>query len=236
MESRLEYNKKDFESLLLNVYEYSLGTDLKKVFPIFDKYREFKVRTKGLKNELLLRYIVYAFDRNSPLLVIPDILERRTEAALLAGFSPDKKSGNWSEAVDKMLKSIVPEVNHMVVRYCLLTGDTTYSIIVTYEDALMKELSALLNWTEDSGPTKGAVIGNINKLKQELSVLKQDFFNSNLDSFLSRSLTEFGEAKLINLSPEYYAHKVKNWNNVSRYYEESNYSSVSEANIKELNS
>jgi len=230
----MEYVASDFDGLLLNVYNHPLGTNLQGVFPILTKYPEFMVQMHSqFKRERVLRYVIYAFDRNSPLTAITDILERRVEAATLAGFEPNSV-GIFTPAIDKMIRSLNPLVNHMVIRYCMLMGDIDYSVMVTYEDALVKELDRLINFgvtktpkvhegedkvdAADGNEKKKELIDNISKLRASINELRAEFFAKNVDYFLSRSLMEFSESKKVDLSPEFYAVKMKGWDNISRYY------------------
>jgi len=218
----MEFVSKDFEGLLLNIFQHRIGTDLFKVFPVLSKYEEFTVNVPHIKKENLLRYIIYAFDKNSPLAAINDILERRVEALKLAGFTPHGTTHKWAHGLDRMVKSLNPKVNHAIIRYCMLQGDTDYTVLVTYEDSLLKELDRLINFDageeDDSGEKKKELIANINTLRKDINTLKQEFFANNVDLFLLRSLSEFAESKKILLSPEYYAEILKGWDNVSRYY------------------
>jgi hypothetical protein len=222
----MEYVDRDFEGLLLNVQRHDLGTDLFKVFPILTKYDEFQAKVAGLKKELILRYIVLAFDRNSPVVAINDILERRVEAAHLAGFVPNKNN-EFALGIETMIRSLNPLVNHMVIRYCMLLGDTDYTVMVTYEDSLLKELDRLINYEADqkTDPTnekKKEIITNISTLREGVNMLKDEFLAKNVDFFLSRSLSEFTESKRIDMSPEAYAIKLKGWDNVSMYFNKIN--------------
>jgi energy-converting hydrogenase A subunit M len=215
------YSDKDFEGMLLNVYPHKLGTDLFKKFPILDKYSEFKLEKKSARfNERVIRYVVYSFDRNSPLTTIDDVLERRFEAIKLAGF--DLNKGIPAE-VDMFVKSLNSDINNMVIRYCIIQSNTDYMVLVTYEDALFKELARLLNFDtddEDNVEKKKEIIDNIVKLRTQINSIRSDMLSNNVDMFLSKSLTDFSEAKRIDLSPEAYAKMLKSWNNVSKYYKE----------------
>jgi hypothetical protein len=222
----MEYVAQDFEQLLINPYDHKIGSDLMKVFPILSKYKEFRVKLPSqIKREYVLRYIIYAFDRNSPLIAITDIMERRVEAANMAGF-PVNDNGTFGILVDKMIRSLNPVINHMVIRYCMLLGDTDYTVLITYEDSLLRELERLITFDSDSekegSENKKSLIANISTLRLTINSLKDDFLAKNVDYFLSRSLSEFSESKKVDLSPEYYAKELKGWDNVSRYYERVN--------------
>lgn len=220
----MEYISKDFENLLLNAYNIPIGNSLFKAFPILTKYDEFKMKLDRLVKEKVLRYIIFAFDRNSPLIGINDILERRVEAATLAGFMI--KDRKFKPQVDKMIRGLIPEVNHMIIRYCMFLGDTDYTILITYEDSLIKELQALIDFDnaksandEDRKEKKGEILRNIDSLRLNIKKLKEEFLARNIDYFLTRSLHEFSESQKFELSPEFYANELKGWDNVSKYYD-----------------
>ncbi|HEO65811.1 MAG TPA: hypothetical protein ENI73_08065 [Spirochaetes bacterium] len=232
----MDYIESDFENMYLNVRKVKIGEDLFEAFPILSRYKEFVGKTGNLKKELVIRYIAFAFDKRSPLNSIIDIMERRVEALKLAGFKTDAK-GRYSKFIDMMVHSAVPNINQMVIRYCLFVGDTEYAILVTYEDSLIKELQRLMSFenpvrirkgandTEsdeifynESNEKKGAIITNISNLKKLIGELKKEIFSNNIDKFLERSLMEFTEAEKFELSPEFYAKQYKGWDNVSRYY------------------
>jgi len=221
----MEYIKSDFEGMLLNVYAVGQTVDLVRRFPILSKYEEFSVKLRpGLDRNKVIRYFVYAFDKNSPLLAINDIMERRWEAARLAGFPLTGRSKH-NTTIDMMLRSLIPAVNHMIIRYCILLNDINYSVMVTYEDSLVKELKRLIDFDDNAdkaGEKKKDLINNINVLKNNIAELRDEFLSRNVDYFLTRSLMEFGEAKTINLSPEKYAEEYKNWDHISKYYKQLN--------------
>lgn len=232
----MDYVENDFDNMYLNVRKVPIGEDLFKAFPILSMYKEFVGKTGNLKKELVIRYIAYAFDKESPLNSIIDIMERRVEALKLAAFKTDAK-GKYSRFVDMMVHSLSPTINQMVIRYCLFVGDTDYAILITYEDSLIKELERLMSFEtpvkirkgkndseadeifyNESNEKKGALITNISNLKKLISELKKDIFSNNIDKFLERSLMDFTESEKFELSPEFYAKQYKDWDNVSRYY------------------
>lgn len=212
----MEYFARDFENLLLNVYLVPVTTNLLKKFPILGKYNEFKIRLPNqLPRNKVIRYTVFAFDRNSPLNGINDILERRIQACLLAGFKYNTK-GEWPEMVDKMLRSLLPKVNHIIIRYCIIQATTDWAIKIAFEDALEKELKRLLDNTDDDKTSK--ILDTISKLRVNIKKIDGDLLAENVDQFLTRSLAEMGQAKILELSPEYYAEHLKGWDNISKYY------------------
>ena len=215
------YSDKDFEGMLINVHPYKLGTNLFDKFPVLTKYSEFKLNKSATFNEKVIRYVVYAFDRNSPLTAINDVLERRFEAIKLAGFDVSNKI---PPNVDMFVKSLDSDINNMIIRYCIIQSNTDYMVLVTYEDALFKELGRLLNFDTDDEEViekKKEVIDNIVKLRTQINTIRNEMLNQNVDMFLSKSLAEFTESKRIDLSPEAYAKLLKSWENVSSYYKNS---------------
>jgi len=231
----MEYLDSDFEKMFLNVWKVKSDDDLFKTFPILGKYKEFGVKLRNLDKNKVIKYIAYAFDKNSPLSLINDIIERRVKALELAGFKTDVKE-NHSSQLDMMVHSGIPEVNHMVIRYCLFVGDTDYAILVTYEDSLVQELQRLSDFEtsfkvrrgkgeesddifyKENNEKKAALITNISNLRKQIKDLRSEIFSGNIDAFLERSLREFTESERLELSPEFFAKQYKDWDNISKYY------------------
>lgn len=219
----MDYNSRDFDGLMLNVMKHPVDEDLLQVFPILGAYNVFKEQVFGISKTKLIRYIVLAFDRGTPLVSINDIMERRVKAMLLAGV-PVNRHGKFPEEIDMILKSQKPEVNNMVIQYCILSGGSKYSVFVTYQEVLRKQLEKLLG-ADENQDTK-VLIQNINNIKGQIDHLTKEIFLDNVDSFLTRSLGEFAEADMLEYSPEKYAEKLSTWNHITKYYEHTNNTAI----------
>lgn len=213
-----DYRDSDFANLFLKVYQVPFETDLFKRFPILNAYSVFKADIGNLEREKVLRYIIYAFDKNSPLNTISDILERRVEAALLAGFKP--KKNKFEPEVEAMIKSVNNIINSMIIQYCIMQGEEDYTTLVSFQEALRSQLEILLNPGEDDDVSK--IIKNVKELRTQINELRQNLLINNVDTFLTMSLNDFSEAEKLELSPEYFAEKYAYWDGISKYYKKVN--------------
>lgn len=230
MNTYQEYIAEDFEQMTYNVHALDFGVSPSTKWEFFRSFKEFKVRTE-LPKQKIFKYIVYAFDPYSPVNKLTDVAHRRVDAALLAGFIPNKK-GVFQDKEDKLLKSLYPEINAMIIRYCMFAGGSDYSILKTYETSLGDELKSLIEIDDDTGTKKKNIIANINTLRSEIDTLKESFFVHNIDVLLKKSFHEFKESESIDLGPEKMAKVMQSWNNISRHYEESNWDTLDKKSIK----
>lgn len=211
-----DYGPKDFEGLMFNVYNHPLGTDLLKVFPILGSLSVFKKQIAGIDQQTAIRYVVYAFDKGSPVQALDDIMERRVIALELAGVERPE-NGEYEEEIDMMLRSLVPEINNMTIQYCILNSENDYAIYVAYQETLRRQLADMLSSEKKETEIK-TLIGNINSLNANLDKLSKNIFTNNIDPFLTRSLIQFGTAKRYELSPEHFSQEMFDHDNISRYY------------------
>lgn len=220
-----ELRRKDFNKLLLNCYGVHDDDDIFKVFPILTKYPEFGKRIKAKEGDepiealhnrtKLIKYIIFAYDPNSPFQVIEDTLDRRAEAALEAGYETTNKK--FPDAVDMMIRCIWPEVNRMIIRYCMMNHPDDYTILVVYQERLRKELEALSAPEVDTKDVKQIIL-NIRAFEYEINLKKDRLLAGNQDTFINRTLFEYMESKKLGLTPEDISKQLVNWDNISIYY------------------
>lgn len=220
-----QLRKKDFENLLLNCYDVSDDDDIFKVFPILAKYDVFKKKIpyrKGTDVEeiftnktRLIKYIIFVYDPGSPFQKITDTLERRAEAAQFAGY--EVKNKKFDEVTDKMIRCIIPEVNRMIVQFCMLTQEDDYATLIVYRERLRKELESLSDADIESKDVS-KVIANIKAFEKEITLKKESLLANNMDSFINKTLFEYMESKRLRLTPEDIAKELIPWDNISIYY------------------
>lgn len=80
------YKPLDFKDLFINPYELPDSVDLVREFPILGLYKSFSEYSEAADINKVVRYIIYAFDENTPTKTFSNLVERRAEAAELAGF------------------------------------------------------------------------------------------------------------------------------------------------------
>lgn len=189
------FNLFDFGKLFLPVHKED--GDYKKKFLVLNKYEEFNVDA-GVDFDTLIRYIVLAFDLNSPVrYAYNDMYEQRVKAAQIAGF--EIKKGKFDSKVEKILLCENPATNRMIIRYVAMINNEDYATYVAFTEALRKQQEKILAGDVDQEKTK-EMIANINTLKNSIRDLKENLIGEAND--LQRTLYEFVESNILGITPE----------------------------------
>jgi hypothetical protein len=192
------FNLFDFGKLFLPIHKED--GDYKSKFPLLTKYVEFNAELpKGVGFDTLIKYIVLAFDINSPVrYTYNDMYEQRVKAAQIAGFEVNK-NGKFPKAVEEMLLCENPDVNRMIIRYVAMMNNEDYATFVAFSEALRKQQEKILAGDVDQEKTK-EMIANINTLKSSIKDLKEQLIGDSDD--LQRTLYEFVESNVLGIFPE----------------------------------
>lgn len=197
------YRPEDFERMVMNVYQLPQNKSVFKAFEVLNKHKIFSSPLPDkMEIEKVIRYIAYAFDPNSPLMANMNIIERRVDAASLAGLS--NSSGKFAPAVERMLRSEIMTVNMMIIEYCVMTGGQDYLIFRSFEEALRSETAKLFGADSENSKVKD-VISNIKTLNAEMKNYEDIIFSSNSDLRLKGDLYDYATAEGLMISPEDYA-------------------------------
>lgn len=199
------YRKEDFTGMYLNVHAVPKTSKVIERFPILKKHEVFQSKLPpNLDKDRVVRYIVYAFDPNSPLRHKTNVIERRMNAVELAGFKMRKDK--YPDSIEEMVRSNVQAVNHMIIQYCIIAGGQHYNIFKSFEEALYKETSKLYNENERAkGEKVKDIISNITTLGEKIKHYETVIFSENDDTKLTADLYDFSAAENIRISPEDYA-------------------------------
>lgn len=163
------FNERDFSELMYNVYSVEEGTNLLAKFkglaslPSFLAFQE-NWTTGGVYEEddneegmmvgevehslsrnKVIRYVIYAYDRNSPIAMkfSQDEVKRKTTAALYAGFEPNDE-GYFERDVNDMMNCNINQVNAMIIDYVRQYNDPEYSLLVTGYESYYKKLNQIM--------------------------------------------------------------------------------------------
>jgi hypothetical protein len=200
----MEFNDKDFNKLTYKVHEHDRDADFFKLFPVFARYPVFtRYEELGVNIGYMMRYIIYCFDKNSPLSSIENVFERRVKAATLAGFS--MKNDKFPKRVEDILLSRNFKANCMIIQYCIMHAGEEYTTFVTFQEALRKQLENLMAEDEDVGDKKKDIIANVQKLREDLRSTRDMIFKFEEDTFLTKDLYSFLETRKLKISPEDWA-------------------------------
>lgn len=198
-----EYSDREFSKLYLPVHKNHKDSDIFRLFPILLHYDVFKGVT-GLNVNYVIRYIVFGFDRNSPLNEIDDIVERRMRCIHLAGFATGDKGQYRNEILD-MVRGKNQAVNMMIIQYAIMQGNYDYTTLIAFEESFKNQSEKLMDKSiKDNEKTK-ELIDNVSKLRGNIKEVKDMLLNNNIDSLLEKDLYVFAESKKLKITPEDYA-------------------------------
>lgn len=154
---------------------------------------------QNLTNEQLMRYLIYAYHKNSPFVrKITDVKHRKNQALIRAGFN---FSDGIPEDVKLMLDCKDEKVSDMTLRFLMGENSMKFS-------ALMMQMDAYYKYNYELAYKDVKSIGQftkaIHELEDSIEGLSQDVFSGDVE------LNNFvAGAKLrgLILSPEQNAHK-----------------------------
>jgi len=201
-----KYKPEDFEDLLFNVHKAPKKESLLKEFPELQKYPEFTaILDKEIEphKDRIIKYIVFMYDRNTPLTEIDDWNKRKIHAIRLAGSRPNKE-GYFSGWVRNMLIGRNPEVNAMIIRYCRLQHPRIYGLLVAGNESYY---NLLLDITSNESEKKDKdLFMKAEKMNKKLDAMTNELLNEAPDPELEKDLFRFIEEeniKHVRLTPEY---------------------------------
>lgn len=196
------FSDNDFGKLYFPVHKVLDGMDLFKVFKILERYPIFNAEIhKNINRNKLIRYIVLAFDINSPIReAYNDFHQQRVKAAIIAGFKLNKDD-TFPEYIEEFLMSRNSTINFMVLQYISFHNNDEYTTWVTYREALNRQRQHLFIGDTESEKTKD-IMQNIEFLQGKVTVLKERLMGTLQDERIDRSLYEFVESESLGISPE----------------------------------
>jgi hypothetical protein len=204
----MEFIDSDFSKLHIPVHK-DLGDNVDVVkrhrLDIYPEFNDEIPTNLKLSKNKIIKYIVYVYDKYSPLHKITEIMGRKIIAAELAGFN--KKGGKFGGNIEKMLLCEIPQINKMIVRYCRIQKDSDWSVRVAYEDSLYSQLEAIRNSQE--GKDVKDIILNTDTLRSKISDLDKILLEGDDNENLVFDIYDTIENETLELKPEDMADKIE---------------------------
>lgn len=188
-----KFTATDFTNLKYNVVKVPKTTKVVDYFEDLKKYPEF---TTGYLKQVkaapdkCIRYALLMYTDNVIHRVIPELAGRKREAALLAGIEPDE-NGKFSNMYEEIFLCEKRIINDIFVRVIRMNHNIAFRNLITFEEALEKEIGKLIDPDKrDDKETVKVIHENINRFKidiekLQLELLKEDINNNLLDSLYS---------------------------------------------------
>ena len=206
------FKKKDFAELLFPVYNTETNKrDFREVFPSLVEHSEFCKKTPSLNFNKLFKYIVYVYDRKSPFLQIEDLVERKKEAAIEAGFIVE--NSKFKNSVVELLNCENKIANAMILRYCRLQGKEWANFQASIEAFYQINLQLISNIKDDTDDAiefakkKAALDKAADDFNERLNTKARRFLNQETSQEIHDDLWSLvdRENNEIKITPEDYA-------------------------------
>lgn len=182
--------KEGFDRLRIPVHTVEMGQDIVDKIKELQQYEEFS-RYPHKDRNYAIRYVVYAYDPESPFVKngTYDLPKRKEAAADGAGFERNKKTGRFSDDVYEMMDFKNEEVNKMIFCYLRILNNYTWVQITTDEQLFWEYTKLLMEPLEntdekklmESAKIKGILREERNKTKQDLDKYHKEFYGDNAD-------------------------------------------------------
>lgn len=218
--------EKDFERMTINPYSALKSDDLMKDFPILalnpvfqDCFnlidKEHSEEGKKLSKKRIIAYVACVYDRQSPLVVIDDIIRRKGEAATISGFSKNTDT-KYNPEYMKVIECRNPIVNSIIMAYLRTQGSLLFTQLCIYQDKIHNMLTQLHNST-DANEQK-TTIANVKILKVEYDNVYSEYTAKDNNKLLNSDIIDEIEFETLNLRPEAVALQLQNKNEPVNYY------------------
>ncbi len=166
------FTSDDFKNQRFNVLAVKDKTILK-AFPELQRYEEFNVVKTKVKvdPDMLIRYAFLMYSDNILFKTIPDLLLRKKQAAILAGFSIENKRKRFPKEVENMFYCKPIETAALIMRVIRLSRNPYFEQLCVYDQARAQEMENLLKGGEE-GRKLGDIHNNIRKLTADIMELR----------------------------------------------------------------
>lgn len=206
------YTASDFSGSPYNVLDLGAVPVIKK-WPYLKKYPEFNVnfaKLYRLPTDKVHKYALLLYTPNILSKSIPELVKRKAESALLAGFEYRLNTTFFQKQVEDMLMCLYPEINDLFVRTARITRNSQFEQLIVYEEARAKQMRKLL---DDTGTEKTKDIhDNIRRLSEDIERLQADvLFQDNEKPLLERLYFSVENVQL-GIRPEEIAEAKKHGN------------------------
>jgi hypothetical protein len=206
----MDFKPEDFQHLKYNVYAVPQDKEIISVFSELSRFPEYS-KESGLDANKVLRYIMYAYDRKSPLLAEKNLIKRKMLACKLSGFEL-AKDGKYPAEVESMIKGENQAVNRMIICFCRNQKSAQYSLLISGMESFYDNLSQLATPSDSHDKMKDMVdkaklFEYTQKMISSLEINSDEVFNGDIQLMYEADEAEGEETGRIKSFPEYIAEK-----------------------------
>lgn len=183
----MEFNAEDFKHLRYNPYGLKEGASILENFPELARHEEYAAKIELDQNKVL-KYIIYAYDRRTPLLVEKNLIRRKMDACKLAGFKLEGKK--YPDNVEAMIKGENAVINKMICCFVRSQKNAHYALMVAGLENFYDNIGKL------SEPSKSSDMDELNRKAKlyEQTVKMISSLESNADEIFNGDVQLMYEA------------------------------------------
>jgi hypothetical protein len=194
----MDFEKEEFDGLMLPVHNLPVDADLIKKFPELGKFPEFAEMVPE-KNKVI-RYIVLFYDRKTPLSRIESIPIRKAEAAKIAGF--ELEENKFTEFVEEVLSCENTLVNAMIIRYLRLSNNHKFAMLSTTTELFYRSLQKQLDGED-------VKFKDVQAMEKEIALITEELTQGDRNQNLTSDMYQLIDMEKIDLSPEAISVRIK---------------------------
>lgn len=210
------YKKEDFTNLLFDIVNGIDGQINNNIFYTFPKLKSlFKGMLRKSRNwasdNKIIKYIVLAYDSQSPLQIEKDLVVKKSKAALMAGFETDS-DGRFEDDVLEMIANRKIWVVRMSLRYVKFQNNLDYTHLIGTQEAyydMMEQLGKGIPANAAEGGTeakkKGVIFEAAEKMLERIKHYSKVALQGDTDIGNYVASFEVEEELNIRVFPEDYA-------------------------------
>ena len=162
-----------------------------------------------IPKDVVFKYIIITYDVESPYVIkYNDWATRRREAAKAAGFPKNGK--HYTDESEKIILGKVSTVNTVLLRYIFLQNDIDFIKYLTKQVAYSRQVRLSIEQLYEDPRKYDQLQNNIDKLSDEIKLLRKSIFHGDETRDLMKSLYDFTQKISLNFRPEDVANKKEN--------------------------
>jgi len=198
----MEFKAKDFDGLSYKAYGIP-DSDLFAIYPILETYFKSYDVPKGMSKAKIVKYIIFLYDKNTPLLSLDSLVKRKVQAISLAQFPKDKNNKYLNDYI-AFIDS--PTFGRMTIQYCRIQKNYEFSQLVQYDDLFYSEMDKAK--LEEDATKRTSILKNIETLGDRIKVLTEQILNEDTSLDIRKCLYDEIENESLALRPEDIAKKM----------------------------
>lgn len=202
---------REFESMSFDIFNKVKNRSVFTTFPELKEFFQDLLQTKQPLNEnKLVKYIIYCYDKNSPLhLYYNNILKKKQEAAILAGWKPDAFN-DFSTDMQDLFANSNPVAIQMINRWVKAQNDLDYTHLVYLMEMYNNQMLSATRYDKEASDVTTAkkwsvVHKDATNLLNEIKTLSEQLFKGDEEQVDYISYIQEAERHQIKILPEHYA-------------------------------